>query len=200
MATQAATTVNDDGTLTTSGQTDANANLTITVNKGEAIQSENLMYINEFTADETGAYSITYEMKEPFGDNGGTFIVKVNSEGVNIETQELSVPGEDPGDGDTAGGSDSDGDGSTNGGNNTDGNGNSNGGNDDGNSNGGNNTGGNGNSNGTNNAGGNHNSNGNHSSSDQNRLPNTAGFFANYILIGAILLIIGLYLRRKKLT
>ncbi|MEK4484668.1 S-layer homology domain-containing protein [Psychrobacillus sp. FSL H8-0484] len=93
----AATTNNGDGTFTTSGQ-DANlANkvMTITVFKGNAFTSENLMYIDEFTVDETGNYSITYETKEAL-KNSLSFTVQVASEGNLIEQKVFKLNGSTP--------------------------------------------------------------------------------------------------------
>lgn len=97
LLTLAATTNNEDGTFTTSGHDAKYANkvMTISVFKGNVLSSENLMYIEEFTADEAGKYSNTYETKEALTNNV-SFTVQVTSESNLVEKEVIKLNGSTP--------------------------------------------------------------------------------------------------------
>jgi len=93
----AATTNNEDNTFTTSGHDAKYADkiMTITVFKGSVLTSGNLMYIDEFTADEAGKYSITYETKEALTKHS-SFTVQVTSESTLVEQEVIKLNGSTP--------------------------------------------------------------------------------------------------------
>lgn len=101
----AATSHNDDGTFTTSIEDKELANqvITITVFKGKEHTADNLMYIDEFSADENGSFEITYETKEPVSESKEPFTIEIMSEGTTVE-QKIIPGGADETDGDNGDG------------------------------------------------------------------------------------------------